>query len=261
MKIATWNVNGLRAALQKGAGDWLRAAGDILCLQEIRARREQLSAAARGSLEGYTELWHPARRAGYSGVATFTRPAPLDVEIGLGEDRFDREGRVIGARFSDFILYNLYAPNGRRDHSRVAFELEFYAAVLQAVERAHRAGEGVILCGDFNTAHRPIDLRNPQRNRRTTGFLTEERAWIDRFLEAGLVDVYRERYPDRPGYTWWTYRFEARRRDVGWRLDYFLVSERLVARVADVQVRPEVLGSDHCPVTLRLTYQSTAHSQ
>ncbi len=252
MKIITWNVNGLRALLRKGKKEWLlEQNADVICLQEIKARPDQIAEADR-DFPGYEAIWHPAERPGYSGVLTLVRENLSKYEIGMGVPRFDAEGRVIRTRHEGFWLYNIYFPNGQRDHERLQFKLDFYAALLEQVQALMAAGEEVIITGDFNTAHRPIDLRNPDRNQKTSGFLPEERAWIDRYLEAGLVDVYRQRYPDRVQYTWWTYRYGARRRNIGWRIDYFLVSAGLASRVEDVVIHDQVEGSDHCPVSLLL---------
>jgi len=251
MRITTWNINGLRAALRKGTADWWDSyKPDILCLQEIRSRPDQLTADQRAQLESVHFEWNPAQRPGYSGVATFSRPQPLASQTGLGEERFDIEGRVIQTRFQDFILFNIYFPNGGRDHSRVGYKLEFYAYLLEICDRMHEAGQQIVICGDFNTAHQEIDLKNHKQNENTTGFLPDERAWIDKYLEHGFVDSFRELYPDREQYSWWTYRANARQRNIGWRLDYFLVSESLMPRVEDVVIHDDVLGSDHCPVTM-----------
>lgn len=260
MKIITWNVNGLRAALEKGALDWtLNQYADMLCLQEIKARPEQLSPAHRQKLAVYPVIyWNPARRPGYSGVATLLSQPPQEIIYGIGDDEFDHEGRVIRTRHPlaegdrSFLLYNIYFPNGQRGQERVEYKLRFYARLLEQCDRLHAQGEHIILTGDFNTAHREIDLANPKENETTSGFLPEERAWIDTYLEHGFVDIWRLLYPDRVQYTWWTYITNARRRNVGWRLDYFLVSQSLVAWVKDVVIHDEVMGSDHCPVELIL---------
>lgn len=253
MKIISWNVNGLRAALKKDA---LRAVldrdPDLLCLQEIKARPEQIPAEQREP-EGYRAIWNPAQRPGYSGVATFLREEALEVKTGMDAPRFDVEGRVIRTRHPGFLLYNIYFPNGQRGKERVDYKLDFYAHLLDQCNALHAAGENIIITGDFNTAHQPIDLRNPDENVTTSGFLPEERAWVQKFLERGFVDVYRHLYPEREQYTWWTYRFGARQRGIGWRIDYFLVSEALVPRVQDVIIHEDVQGSDHCPVELVLT--------
>jgi exodeoxyribonuclease-3 len=250
MKIVTWNVNGIRAAYRKNALERVFAWNpEVLCLQEIKACPDQLSAEQRHP-EGYHAYWNPAERPGYSGVATFARDTPLDIELGLGEARFDLEGRLIRTRHPDFLLYNIYFPSGQRGKERVDFKLDFYARVLKTCDRLHSAGEQIILTGDFNTAHMPIDLKNPTANKNTSGFLPEEREWVTQFLDHGFVDIYRQRYPEREQYTWWTYRANARQRGIGWRLDYFLVSESLVEFIKDVVIHDEVLGSDHCPVEL-----------
>lgn len=255
MRIVTWNVNGFRAGLRKGIWRWVEEqVPDVFCLQEIKVKPPQLTEEQKKVLAGgYTHLYYnPAERAGYSGVATFTNMDVMEVSFGLGDDRFDIEGRVIRMRFPDFILFNVYFPNGGRDLSRLRYKLDFYARLLEICDRLHDNGECVIICGDFNTAHREIDLRNPKQNERTSGFLPEERVWIDRYLDHGFVDVYRALYPDSVAYTWWTYRFSARERNIGWRLDYFMVSEALLASVKDSVIHNEIQGSDHCPVSLML---------
>lgn len=251
MRIISWNVNGLRAALEKGAWTWLHSQGaDVTCLQEIKARPEQLSEEQLGHFHPYQPLWNPAVRPGYSGVATFLRQPVVEAIYGLGDPRFDGEGRVIRTRHRGFLLFNVYFPSGQRDYGRVMYKLDFYACLLELCERLHAAGEKIVLCGDFNTAHREIDLRYPKENRKTSGFLPEERAWIDTYLSRGFADAFRVLYPERVEYTWWTYRLNARQRNIGWRLDYFLVSEALLPAVRDVIVHAEVPGSDHCPVSL-----------
>lgn len=255
MQITTWNVNGIRAALRKGVMEWIGEHNpEVLCLQEVRARREQVDAEAVAQLEvAYPfNAWNPAERGGYSGVATFGAVAPVETILGMGNADFDIEGRVIQTRYSAFRLFNIYFPNGGRDHERVPFKLDFYAFLLDLCDSLHEQGEQIVITGDFNTAHNEIDLRNPKENQNTTGFLPEERVWIDRYLEHGFVDAYRQLYPEKEEYTWWTYRMNARARNVGWRLDYFLVSEGLMASVQDVVVHDDVMGSDHCPVTMTL---------
>lgn len=251
MKITSWNVNGLRAVFRKEADHfWKDQEPDLLCLQEVRARPDQIPPKHRASLDGYHSHWNPAERPGYSGVATFSREKPLEHRQGLGVEMFDREGRVIQTRHPGFTLFNVYFPNGQRSKARLDYKLEFYSTLLEVCQDLRRLGEEVVLCGDFNTAHREIDLRNPRENADHSGFLPEERAWIDRYLASGFRDAYRELYPEREEYTWWTYRYRARERDIGWRLDYFLVSEDLFPQVEDVIIHTEAPGSDHCPVTL-----------
>ena len=251
MKIVTWNVNGLRAVLNKGAAEWWNYQDfDALCLQEIKVLPDQLTEEQQTLFNGLQAIWHPAERKGYSGVATFLWAEALSNQIGLGEDYFDREGRVIQTRFENFTLFNIYFPNGQRDHGRLQYKLDFYAHLLDLCDQMHARGEKIILTGDFNTAHQEIDLRNPKQNSTTSGFLPVERDWIDKYLSHGFIDIFRHLYPTREQYTWWTYISNARARNVGWRLDYYLISENLVEHVRDVVILDEVMGSDHCPVLL-----------
>ncbi|NMC11262.1 MAG: exodeoxyribonuclease III [Chloroflexi bacterium] len=253
MKITTWNVNGLRAALSKNAFDYIKPHNaDIVCLQEIKTRPEQINHDQIESLGNYQVIWNPAKRPGYSGVASLYKIPPKSYEIGLRNAVFDDEGRVIQMQFDNFRLFNIYFPNGQRDLERLKYKLDFYENLLVFLDQIHNQGENIIICGDFNTAHKEIDLRNPKENETTSGFLPEERAMLDKYLQHGFIDVYRYLYPDRVQYTWWTYRFNARLRDIGWRLDYFLVSESIISRVKDVVIHEEILGSDHCPVTMVL---------
>jgi exodeoxyribonuclease III len=252
MKIITWNVNGLRAVLRKQALTWVwNQDPDVLCLQEVKARPEQLTVEQRGSLP-MPHVWNPAQQPGYSGVTTFYKEAPLEIQLGLGEPKFDVEGRIISTLHPGFRLFNIYFPSGQRGQERVAYKLEFYDCFLKLCDGLHAEGEHLILTGDFNTAHQPIDLKNPKSNQKTSGFLPEERAWLQKYLDHGFVDIFRRLYPERVQYTWWTNILNARQRGVGWRLDYFLISEALVPRVQDVIIHDEVLGSDHCPVELIL---------
>ncbi len=255
MKITSWNVNGLRAMLRKDSWDWVKSeAPDMLCLQEIKARPDQLTKAQHQVFAdaGYEVVWNPAERPGYSGVATFSTQTPGGVELGMKKARFDIEGRVIQTVHDDFRLFNIYFPNGQRSQERLDYKLDFYDHLLKLCKRMHKNGEQIIICGDVNTAHAEIDLRNPKENQKTSGFLPEERAWIDKYLANGFVDVFRFLYPEKEQYTWWTYRYGARKRNIGWRIDYFLVSEALMPRVQDLIIHDDVLGSDHCPLTLVL---------
>jgi exodeoxyribonuclease-3 len=234
--------------------DWLaEASPDILCLQETKAEQSQLPAELAGPA-GYHAYWNGARRKkGYSGTALLTRTQPLSVEFGLGIEEFDQEGRTIIARYPSFTLINCYFPNGGRDHSRVPFKLAFYDAFLERCEGLRAQGQMVVFCGDVNTSHQEIDLARPKENQKTTGFLPEERAWIDRVVEAGYVDTFRHLQPDLAGqYTWWSMITRARGRNIGWRLDYFFIVNEAMDRVSDAFILPEVMGSDHCPVGLRL---------
>ncbi len=251
--LLSWNVNGLRSVVKKGFEDWFRGVSpDILCLQETKAHPEQLSPALREP-EGYQAFFSAAERKGYSGTALYTRLEPRDVQTALGADAFDHEGRTVIAEFDDFTLINVYVPNGRSDRSRVSFKLAFSDVLLEFAESRRKRGKGVILCGDFNTAHREIDLARPKQNRKSTGFLPEECAWLDTFMGKGYVDTFRRLHPDKTGaYTWWDFRTRARPRNVGWRLDYFFVSEDLLPRLKTASIHDDVMGSDHCPVGIEL---------
>ncbi len=252
MKITTWNVNGIRAAMKKGMKEWvILQSPDIFCMQEIKATQQQLTDEQK-DFPAYTAYWNSANRLGYSGVATLVKELPQSVSFGLGDDRFDIEGRVIRTDFPDFILFNIYFPNGQRGQERVQYKLDFYQRLHDICNELHAAGKNIIITGDFNTAHTEIDLRNPNENSNTSGFLPEERVWIDKYLKHGFVDAYRTLYPERIQYTWWTYRLAARKRNIGWRIDYFLVSKNLIPRIKDVIISDEIEGSDHCPVTLEI---------
>ena len=252
MKITTWNVNGYRAILRKDALTWVDDVDpDVLCLQETKLQLDQIS-DDEATIEGYDGVWHSAERKGYSGVVTFHKKQPLDVVEGIGLEKFDGEGRVIRSKYEDFYLYNIYFPNGGQGNKRVPFKLAFYEELLNICDELHKNGEKIIITGDFNTAHNEIDLANPKSNEKNTGFLPEEREWIDKYLDHNFVDAYRELYPEREEYTWWTYRYNARKNDVGWRLDYFLVSSSLMDRVEDVVIHGDIMGSDHCPVSIIL---------
>lgn len=252
MKITTWNVNGYRAVFGKQGFAWVEEhQPDALCLQEIKVRPDQLKEDQR-QLPGYRAYWNPADRPGYSGTAVFYKNEPIEISTGLGMEIFDTEGRVIRLKYPDFYLYNIYFPNGGEENLRVPFKLDFYARLLEICDALHESGENIIITGDFNTAHKEIDLARPKENEKNTGFLPEERVWIDKFLEHGFIDVYRQLYPSTQAYTWWTYRMNARAKNIGWRLDYYLISESLMSRVRDVQIHDDIMGSDHCPVTLEI---------
>lgn len=253
MRIICWNVNGLRAVIKKNALDWINEMHiDILCLQEIKTNPDQITGLPVSLSKNCFSIWNPAKRPGYSGVVTFTNIEPNSYQLGLGIDEFDQEGRVIVSHYPDFVLANVYFPNGKRNQKRLDFKLEFYQAFLDLCDKWHRTGQRIIICGDLNTAHREIDLKNPKENQKFSGFLPEERAWIDKYLDHGFIDIYRVINPDKEQYTWWTYRVGARERNIGWRIDYFLISEELQSCVDDAIVMDEILGSDHCPIGLEL---------
>lgn len=251
-KLISWNVNGIRAAEKKGFLDWLAGCGaDVVAVQETKAHPEQLSAALRSPL-GYQAAWSAAERKGYSGVATFSRRAPQRVVEGLGDPRFDTDGRTLIHEFEPFVFFNIYFPNGGRGPEWVAHKLAFYKRFLDVARGYMEAGRSVVVAGDFNTAYAEIDLARPKENVKTSGFLPEERAGLGEFFAAGLVDTFRYLHPDTVKYTWWDMVTRARERNVGWRLDYFMVSPDLRERLLAAEIHDEVMGSDHCPVSLVL---------
>ena len=252
MKITSWNVNGLRAAAKKGFLDWLQACdSDIVALQETRSLPEQLPAELLAP-EGWHFALNPAERKGYSGVGLYSRPACDQMETTMGEERFDLEGRLQVARFGQLLVVNGYFPNGsgkNRDHSRVPYKLDFYRRVFEMLEAQRADGVPIVVLGDFNTAHREIDLARPKTNHKTSGFLPEERAELDRWLTHGWTDTFRHVHGDVEGaYTWWSQRFGVRERNVGWRIDYVLASPGAMAHLKDAWIAPDVMGSDHCPL-------------
>jgi exodeoxyribonuclease-3 len=252
LRLISWNVNGIRAAEKKGFLDWLAGSqADIVCVQETKAHPDQVSAKLRAP-EGYLSNWDWAEKKGYSGVATYSRSAPLRTERGLGDARFDHEGRALIHEFEGFVLFNIYFPNGGRGPEWVAHKLAFYRKFLECVAAYRAAGRPVIMCGDVNTAFAEIDLARPKENSKTSGFLPEERDGLGEFFGAGLVDTYRHLHPDQVQYTWWDMVSRARERNVGWRIDYFFVSADLAPRVRAAAIHDEVMGSDHCPVSLEL---------
>jgi exodeoxyribonuclease-3 len=252
MKIVSWNVNGLRAILRKNALtrllDW---EPEMICLQEVKARPEQIPENER-EIPGYMAIWNPAERPGYSGVLTYTKTQAKNVRFGLEHEEFDREGRVIRTDIEDISVFNIYFPNGQRGQDRVDFKLNFYDRVLSTALDLEKSGKQVVISGDFNTAHQDIDLANPRENETTSGFLPSERVKIDEYIYAGFVDIFREMRPEDNRYTWWTYRFGARARNIGWRIDYFMISQGLKSRIIDVDILDSVEGSDHCPVLLEI---------
>ncbi|HSR68573.1 MAG TPA: exodeoxyribonuclease III [Acidobacteriota bacterium] len=253
MKLVSWNINGVRSAERQGFLEWFEDyQPDVLCLQEVKAFPEQLSHELEHPL-GYHSVWHPARRGGYSGVATISRRPPLNVQMGLGVKAFDREGRVLLTEYPGFTVINAYFPNSRHDHSRLGYKLRFCRAIRRLCDRIRKDGGHVVLCGDYNIAHTEIDLRNPKQNRKNPGFLPEERAWMDTFLSRCYADPFRLQHPGEEGlYTWWTYRFGARERNIGWRIDYHCVNREFMDRVERADHLREVYGSDHCPVVLEV---------
>lgn len=252
MKLLSWNVNGLRAAHRKGFLDVVRAeAPDIVCIQETKLQEEQLTDELRHP-EGYRSLWSHAERKGYSGVATYMRHEPLRSRTQFGSPVLDAEGRIVQAELADFHLLNVYFPNGGMGPERLAHKLRFYDEFLVLAEALRHAGKPVVVCGDVNTAHTEIDLARPKENEKTSGFMPVEREWVSRFIARGYVDTFRLFVSETGHYTWWDLKSGARARNVGWRIDYFFVSEELKHRVRGAGILPHVQGSDHCPITLTL---------
>jgi exodeoxyribonuclease-3 len=250
--LVSWNVNGVRAAEKKGFLNWLAACGaDVVALQETKASPEQLSAALLHP-PGYHAHWCAAEKRGYSGVGTLSREAPLEVGRGLGDVRFDVDGRVLVSSFPAFTFFNIYFPNGGRGPAWVAHKLDFYTRFLEVVGALMAQGRPVIVAGDVNTAYAEIDLARPRENRNTSGFMPEERAAMGKFFDAGLVDTFRHVRPGEVKYSWWAQFTGARERNVGWRLDYIFVSPDLRERIVDADILCDVMGSDHCPVSLTL---------
>lgn len=252
MKILSWNVNGIRAVQKKGFLEWLQQEKpDILCVQETKAQPDQLDFFLTHP-EGYHVFWNSAERKGYSGVATFSRLKPLRVHQGFGIPRFDAEGRVLLTEFPGFVLLNIYFPNGKQGPERLKFKLDFYDATMKAVRRLKKEGNQVVICGDYNTAHQPVDLARPKENEGVSGFLPVERAWLDRWVEDGQVDVFRHFHKGPGHYSWWDLKSAARARNVGWRIDYHFVTEGLMSKVRSAGILSGVMGSDHCPVSVEL---------
>jgi exodeoxyribonuclease-3 len=252
IKIVSWNVNGIRAAHRKGFLDWFEEERpDILCIQETKANEDQFPSDLR-AIDGYHKFYSSAEKKGYSGVALYTAIEPVGIEPGFGIERFDSEGRTLQADMGDFVLFNVYFPNGRSSDERLGYKLEFYDAFLDHIGTLRSQGRNIIVCGDVNTAHKPIDLARPKENEKISGFLPIEREWIDKLVERGYVDTFRM-FNEEPGqYSWWTQRANSRARNVGWRLDYFFVNEEFRENVKSAGIHQEVMGSDHCPVSLEV---------
>lgn len=252
LKLISWNVNGIRAAEKKGFADWLAASsGDVVAIQETKAHPDQLSPALLAPA-GYQSAWASAEKKGYSGVVTYSRRVPKRTVVGLGDPRFDADGRTLISEFDDLVLFNIYFPNGGRGPEWVAHKLDFYRHFLKLAQKYMKKGRPVVVTGDVNTAYAEIDIARPKENVKKSGFMPEEREALGEFFAAGLVDTFRHKYPDTVKYTWWDQVTRARERNVGWRLDYFFVSPDLRDKVVDAAVHDDVMGSDHCPISLTL---------
>lgn len=247
MKLLSWNVNGLRAVEKKGFLDWLKKENpDIMALQETKAEAEQLSPALRCP-EGYHAYFSSAEKKGYSGVCVYSKEPALSVSESIGDADYDGEGRTLALEFKDFYFLNIYFPNGGQGLHRVEYKLNFYERFLKLFKKL-AAKKTVIVCGDVNTAHTELDLARPKENEKNTGFLPEERAWLDKFFASGITDTFRLFNKDGGNYTWWDYKTKARERNVGWRIDYFFIDGKSASRIKDAFILKDVQGSDHCPV-------------
>ncbi len=253
VKIISWNVNGVRAVLKKGFLDWLKAeAPDVLCLQEVKALPTQVPPELLHHTD-YSIGWNAAQRLGYSGVATLSRIKPVEEKRGFGIEAFDSEGRVLETVFKDFTLLNIYFPNGKMSEERLQYKMDFYEEALKYFMRLQKAGKRLVICGDYNTAHKPIDLARPKENEDVSGFLPIERAWMDKLVQKGFIDTFRLLYPEKTEqYSWWDMRTGARARNIGWRIDYHFISESLRTSLQEAFIYPNVTGSDHCPVGIIL---------
>ena len=250
MKLISWNVNGIRACVGKGFLDYFKEAdADVFCIQETKMQAGQLEL----DLEGYEQYWNYAQRKGYSGTAIFTKKKPLSASYGIGIEEHDTEGRVITLEFEDFYMITVYTPNSQNELARLDYRMEWEDAFLSYLKKLEE-NKPVIICGDLNVAHQEIDLKNPKTNRKNAGFTDEERGKFQALLDNGFIDTFRYFYPDQTGiYSWWSYRFQARAKNAGWRIDYFLVSDSLKDRLTDAKIHTDVMGSDHCPVELVLS--------
>ena len=248
MKLISWNVNGFRACLEKGFGDFFAVQdADFVCLQETKMQPGQ----ADFNPEGYFQYWYSAEKKGYSGTAVFCKREPVSVRYGIGIEEHDHEGRAITLEYADFYLLCVYTPNAQRELARLAYRMSWEDALRDYIKSLD-AKKPVIYCGDLNVAHEEIDLKNPKSNHKSAGFSDEERGKFTELLESGFVDTFRRLYPDKVEYSWWSYMMKAREKNVGWRIDYFVVSERLMEKVKDSYILGSVMGSDHCPVGLEI---------
>ena len=252
MKIISWNINGIRAIEKKGFNEWIqKEKPDILGLQEIKGKEHQFSQELLAP-KGYHSFFNPAERPGYSGTAIYSKIQPKEVQNGFGIEKFDKEGRVITADFGDFVFLNIYFPNGKASPQRLKYKLDFYDAVLGYFDELVQEGKKLIITGDYNTAHKEIDLARPKANEMISGFLQIERQWLDRLVDHGYIDCFRMFNKEPDNYTWWSMRSGARERNVGWRIDYFFVSKNLEKKIKKCYHLTEVMGSDHCPIVLEL---------
>lgn len=255
MKIISWNTNGLRATAKQGFFTPLfkNEKPDILCLQETKGRPEQFPEEVRNVPEYLSYFSYPEIKKGYSGVVIYSKEKPKEVFYGMGIKRLDNEGRLIGVKYKDLTLINVYFPNAGRELKRLKYKLDFYKNFLKLILKLKKNGERIIFCGDINTAHKAIDLANPEANKENTGFLPIERVWIDKVIENGFVDIYRKFYPTKTGaYTYWDQKMRCRDRNVGWRIDYFFASSEIVPKIKKTEIMSDYYGSDHCPILIEI---------
>lgn len=259
IKLVSWNVNGMNSAMGKGFPDVLRQMdADIFAVQETKLQPEKLT-KKMADMEGYESYWsHCTLKKGYSGVCVYSRLSPKNVKYGIGISEYDDEGRILELEFEDFIFFNIYFPNGQMSEERLKYKLDFYRKFFEYAGRYKNSGKSLVIAGDYNTAHNEIDLKNPKANEKNSGFLRIERDWLDKIVSEGYVDTFRHLYPDTIKYSWWTYRFNARTKNVGWRIDYFFVTEDMLQnnRVVDAGIRNSIMGSDHCPIELVMKTES-----
>ncbi|WFN37723.1 exodeoxyribonuclease III [Methanomicrobium antiquum] len=251
-KIISWNVNGIRAVAKKGFLDFISSESpDILCIQETKAQEDQLTSAIRHP-KGYYSYFSSAEKKGYSGVAVYTKDEPISIRKGFENPEFNNEGRILILEYSEFYLFNIYFPNGKMSKERLDYKMKFYDECLLEVEKLHKSGNNVIICGDVNTAHKEIDLARPAENSKISGFLPQERDWIDRLLDSGFLDTFRI-FTKEPGYySWWDLKSKARDRNVGWRIDYFFANKEVKEKIKDASIMSHIYGSDHSPVLLEI---------
>lgn len=254
MKIISWNVNGLRAAMQKGFKEFFQEAdSDIFCIQETKMQENQIDIEISNLFKNYYTYWNSAVKKGYSGTAIFTKKKPIKVTYGLGIEEHDQEGRVITAEYENFYLVNCYTPNSKRELERLEYRMIWEDEMRKYLSKLNKT-KPVIYCGDFNVAHEEIDLKNPKTNHKSAGFTDEERNKMTKLLESGFTDSFRYLYPNKENaYTWWSYMFHAREKNVGWRIDYFIVSKSIEEKIEESIIYNEILGSDHCPIGLKLS--------